>query len=200
MTSMKLLRSAACALALAVIGSSALAQDQQQQAPRKPIQPTTMKTFSGWDVRCYPVQTPAPCDMWEAIAFKKGGQLAVSVSVVYIPSRDAHLMQFVVPLGIDLAQGAKLMTDSYTSDVWHFHHCDHIGCYIIVPDANPVVEALRGRQDMKVHVTQFRGKAVDLSVPLKGFDEAHTALIELAKQKASNGPKQPAAAPDDGTP
>lgn len=197
MTSMKLVRSAACALALAFVGSSALAQDQQQQAPRKPITPTTVKTFSGWDVRCYPVQTPAPCDMWEAIAFKKGGQLAVSVSVVYIPSRDAHMLQFVVPLGTDLAQGAKLITDSYTSETWHFHHCDRIGCYIIVQDGNQVVDALKGRDNVKVHVTQFRGKGIDLTVPLKGFDEAHAALVEVAKQKATT-PKQPAAVPDIG--
>ncbi|GEM_PF-2191471 len=197
MTSLKFLRSAAWAAALVFAGSSALAQDQQPP-PKKPITPTTMKTFSGWDVRCYPVQTPAPCDMWEAIAFKKGGQLAVSVSIVYVPSRDQHLLQFVVPLGIDLAQGAKLLTDSYTSEAWHFHHCDRIGCYVIVAEGNPVVDALKGHDAMKVHVVQFHGKPVDLNVPLKGFDEAHASMVELAKQKASD--KQPAAAPADANP
>jgi invasion protein IalB len=200
MTSLKFLRSAACAAALIFAGSSALAQEGQQQAPKKPITPTTMKTFAGWDVRCYPVQTPAPCDMWEAIAFKKGGQLAVSVSIVYVPSRDQHLLQFVVPLGIDLAQGAKVMTDSYTSEVWHFHHCDRIGCYVIVTEGNPVMDALRGHDSMKVHVVQFKGKAVDLNVPLKGFDEAHASMVELAKQKASDKQPAPAAVPNDANP
>ena len=199
MTSLKFLRSAACAAALVFAGSSALAQEGQQ-APKKPITPTTMKTFSGWDVRCYPVQTPAPCDMWEAIAFKKGGQLAVSVSIVYVPSRDQHLLQFVVPLGIDLAQGAKLQTDSYTSEVWHFHHCDRIGCYVIVPEGNQVVDALKGHDAMRVHVVQFKGKPVDLNVPLKGFDEAHSSMVELAKQKASDKQPAPAAAPNDANP
>ena len=132
------------------------------------------------------------------IAFKKGGQLAVSVSVVYIPSRDAHMLQFVVPLGTDLAQGAKLITDSYTSEAWHFHHCDRIGCYIIVQDGNQVVDALKGRDSVKVHVTQFRGKGIDLTVPLKGFDEAHSALVEVAKQKATTPKQQPAGLPDAG--
>jgi len=194
MTSLKFLRSAACAAALVFAGSSALAQDQgQQQAPKKPITPTTMKTFSGWDVRCYPVQTPAPCDMWEAIAFKKGGQLAVSVSIVYVPSRDEHLLQFVVPLGIDLSKGAKLVTDSYTSEMWRYHHCDRIGCYVIVPQGNAIVDALKGQASMKVRVVQFHGKSFDLSVPLKGFDEAHASMVELAKQKAAS---KPAPAPD----
>ena len=74
-----------------------------------------MKTFGGWDVRCFPVSSPAPCDIWEAIAFKKGNQLAASVSVVYVPSRTEYLMQFIVPLGVDLAKGAKLVAGNFTS-------------------------------------------------------------------------------------
>ncbi len=142
-----------------------------------------MKTFSGWDVRCYPVQTPAPCDMWEAIAFKKGGALAVSVSIVFVPSRNEHLLQFVVPLGIDLPKGAKLVAGGYTSEMWHYHHCDRIGCYVIVPQGNAIVDALKGQPDMKVRVVQFHGKSFDLNVPLKGFDEAHDSMVELARKR-----------------
>jgi invasion protein IalB len=188
-----LVRCAAVALAVAAFGTAAVAQDQGAQQPRKPMTPTTMKTFAGWDVRCYPIQSPAPCDMWEAIAFKKGGQLAVSVSIVYVPSRGEHLLQFVVPLGTDLVKGAKVVTAGYTSEVWHYHHCDRIGCYIIVPQGNPVVNALKSQSKMKVEVVQFHGKAIDLDVPLKGFNDAHSALVELARQKtAGNNAAAPA--------
>jgi invasion protein IalB len=194
--SFSLARNIAAALAFAALGvAPALAQDapdqgqqQQQAAPRKPITPTVMKTFGGWDVRCYPVSSPAPCDMWEAIAFKKGGQLAVSLSIVYVPSQDTHLLQLIVPLGVDLAAGGKVVTDTYTSDAFKYHHCDRIGCYMVVPQGNPVVEAFNNQDSMKVRVTQFRGKTIDLNVPLKGFGEAHAAMVELAKQKATNAP------------
>lgn len=161
-------------------------QQQQQAAPRKPVTPTVMKTFGGWDVRCYPVSSPAPCDMWEAIAFKKGGQLAVSISIVYVPSQDAHLMQLIVPLGVDFASGSKVLAGSFTSETIKYHHCDRVGCYLVVPQGNPIVEALNGQDSMKVRVTQFRGKSIDMNVPLKGFGEAHTAMVEFAKQKASS--------------
>ncbi len=192
----------AAALAVSVLTATpVLAQDapsgdqsQQQAAPRKPITPTVMKTFGGWDVRCYPVSSPAPCDMWEAIAFKRGGQLAVSISIVYVPSQDTHLLQLIVPLGVDLAAGSKVATDTYTSDAMKYHHCDRIGCYIVVQQGNPVVEALNNQNAMKVRVTQFRGKSIDLNVPLKGFGEAHAAMVEFAKQKASS------AAPASGSP
>ena len=193
------IRVLATAAVLAFAGAAAAQDDNQGQAQqRKPMAPTTMKTFSGWDVRCYPVQSPAPCDMWEAIAFKKGGALAVSVSIVYVPGRDEHLMQLVVPLGIDLQQGAKAMAGSYASAALGYHHCDRIGCYIIVQQANALVNALKGQPSFKVRVVQFHGKPIDLSVPLKGFGEAHTALIDLAKQKTSGGGGS--AAPADDTP
>jgi invasion protein IalB len=186
-------RRLSAALAVSLLAAApVLAQDApdqaQQSAPRKPITPTVMKTFGGWDVRCYPVSSPAPCDMWEAIAFKKGGQLAVSISIVYVPSQDNHLLQLIVPLGVDLAARAKVVTDTYTSDAWPYHHCDRIGCYIVVPQGNAVVEALKDQAAMKVRVTQFRGKSIDLAVPLKGFSDAHNAMVELAKQKAANPP------------
>ncbi len=187
---------------LALAASAAVAQDappggQQQQGPQKPVTPNVMKTFGGWDVRCYPVNSPAPCDMWEAIAFKKGGQLAVSISIVYVPSQDVHLLQFIVPLGVDLAKGGKIVSDGYTSDTWRYHHCDRIGCYIVVPQGNAVVDALKSQSTMKVRIVQFHGKPIDLSVPLKGFAEAHTAMVELAHQKAVSSPAAPAA---DGAP
>jgi hypothetical protein len=47
---------------------------------------------------------------------------------------------------------------------------------------------------MKVRVVQFHGKSFDLNVPLKGFDEAHNSMVELARQKAANK-AAPAAAP-----
>ena len=105
---MNLMRSFSAALALiAVVVTPVLAQDAPQSAKRA-AGPQIMKTFGGWDVRCFNASTPAPCDVWEAIAFKKGGNLAVSVSVVYVPSQNRHLMQFIVPLGVDIAKGAKL--------------------------------------------------------------------------------------------
>lgn len=188
---------AVAAMAVYGLGSCpAWAQESQsadqQQAQRKPISPTVMKTFGGWAVRCYPVSTPAPCDMWEATAFKKGGQLAVSISIVYVPSRAEHLLQLVVPLGVDLAQGTKIAADDFTSDVWRFHHCDRIGCYVVVPEGNPVVDALMKESEIKVRVVQFRGKSIDLTVPLKGFAEAHASMVELAKQKTSGSVPAPA--------
>ncbi len=189
---MKSLRSFSTALALLALGlTPVLAQDQQPA--KRPAGPQVIKTFGGWDVRCFPVSTPAPCDVWEAIAFKKGGALAVSISVVYVPSQNRHLMQLIVPLGVDVSKGAKLVAGGYVSDALPYHHCDRVGCYFGVGDGNPAVDAMKDQTVLKVRVSQFRGKSIDLAVPLKGFEEAHTAMVELAKQKAGKPPAAPAA-------
>jgi invasion protein IalB len=202
MKSMRKFSAAFVAFALAV--TPVLAQDAQdqsapQQQPAKRQGPQVMKTFGGWDVRCFPVSTPAPCDMWEAVAFKKGGTLAVSASIVYVPSQDRHLVQFIVPLGIDFAKGARLVAGSYTSEMIPFHHCDRIGCYFGVGNANALVDAIRSQNSLKVRLTQYRGKSADLDVPVKGFNDAHAMMVDLAKQKAgkpASAPEAPAAPAD----
>jgi invasion protein IalB len=191
---MKTMRSFSAALvAVALAVTPVLAQDAQQPAKRS-SGPQVMKTFGGWDVRCFPVSTPAPCDIWEAIAFKKGGNLAVSISIVYVPSQNRYLTQLIVPLGVDLGKGAKLLSGSFASDTIPFHHCDRVGCYFGVGNANPLVEAMKSQPTMRVRVAQFRGKSIDLGVPLKGFPDALSAMDELAKQKAGK-PVAQAAAP-----
>ena len=167
------------------------AAQSQQSAPKKPVGPTIMKTFGGWDVRCYPVASPAPCDIWEAIAFKKSNQLAASVSVVYVPSRNEYLMQFVVPLGVDLSKGTKIVAGNFTSPSLPFHHCDRIGCFVGVAGGNAIVDALKNQSTMKIRLTFFRGKSIDIGVPLKGFSDARAQMAELAKQKATTAPQTP---------
>jgi len=200
MTSMSLIRRSLAALLTVFVLSAtpALAQDDAQAAPaqeqpaaKKPMTPSVMKSFSGWDVRCYPVSTPAPCDVWEAIGFKKSNRLAASVSIVYIPSRDEYLMQLIVPLGLDLAKGLKIVSGSFSSPVLPFHHCDRIGCFVGVAGSNAIINALKNQSTMKLHVEFYRGKSMDIGVPLKGFQDARAEMVTLAKQKATTPAQNP---------
>jgi invasion protein IalB len=192
----RILLAAAAALSLGV--APALAQEAGQQQQRKPQGPTVVKSFGGWDVRCFQAASPIPCDVWEATAFKNTGVVAVSVSVAYMPSRDANFLEFVVPLQADLQKGARIVAGDFTSPVLKFHHCERVGCYIVVQDGNAIVDAMRHQSQMKIRLTKFHGATADLDVPLKGFGEAHAAMVELAKQKqSSGGSTAPADAPAD---
>ena len=57
------------------------------------------KPFGDWTVRCFPVKSPSPCDMFELLANKKDTrQRVMSVSIAYLPANDRHVIQIAVPL------------------------------------------------------------------------------------------------------
>ena len=63
----------AVAFAAALLAAPAFAQDAAPQA-QKPLQPSDVKEFKDWTVRCYPVASPSPCEMIELRVAKKSGQ------------------------------------------------------------------------------------------------------------------------------
>lgn len=200
MTAMK--RFVFLAAALSLAASAVMAQDapSQQGAPQKPTGPTVVKQFSGWSVRCFPVNSIAPCDVWEATVIRKTGQFALSVSVAYVPSQDAQFIQFKVPLGVDFASGAKFISDGYTSELLRYDNCDRDGCSLVVPQGSAIVTAMKSQSKATVRVVMYRGKPLVIPIPLKGFGDALTEMMELARQKAAT--PSPAPAPNDagGTP
>jgi invasion protein IalB len=186
------------ALAAALLMAPAWAQDepapaQQQPSPQsgKQMQPSEMKEFGDWTVRCYPVTSPSPCEMIELRVAKKSGQRILGFLLAYVPSRDAHVMQVSVPLGVALANGLVIDSDTYKSPVLKFRRCDQLGCY--VEAANDVVGTLGKATKAQAIVVSVDGKRYNLVFSLKGFTEAHQALVDLTRAKASKGsaPAQP---------
>jgi invasion protein IalB len=102
-------------------------------------------------------------------------------------------MQIIVPLGVALAKGATVVSDSYTSAPLHFRRCDRGGCYVEMLVDNKVVDAIGSATTAKLKITADGGKDFNLNLPLAGFPDAHTAMVEFARQKAT--PAKPAAAP-----
>ena len=109
------------------------AAPQQKTDPNKPIEPNESKDFGDWTVRCYPVASPSPCEMVQLLVNKKTGHRVLGVMIVYVPSRDEHVMQIALPLGVMLQNGAVLNSDTYTSGVLRFNRCDMQGCYVVMP-------------------------------------------------------------------
>jgi invasion protein IalB len=168
------------------------AQPTQQQ---KPAGPTVVKSFQGWEVRCYPAAAASPCDVREMLANKKTGQRLMSLSIAYVPSRDAHVMVIIVPLGVDLAKGVKIMSDSYNSDLLHYRRCDGGGCYVEMLVDNATVSSLGSATTAKLEIVPDGAKPIDLTFPMDGFSDAHSLMVDLAKQKGTPPPAAPQQAP-----
>jgi invasion protein IalB len=184
------------ALATALLIAPALAQEAApQQAPKAP-QATDTKEIGDWTVRCFAVKSPTPCEMLELRVAKKGGQRILGVLFSYAPANDAHVIQISVPLGVALANGLVINADTYKSGVLKFRRCDQGGCYVESAIGSDVIGAVGKATAGKVQIVGVDGKRYDLAFSLKGFNEAHNALVELSKQKAGKGGEPaPAAQP-----
>jgi len=185
----------ALALSLLSIGA-AQAQDAPAPAPAGPVQPSETKQFGDWMVRCYPVKSPSPCDMFELLANKQNQQRILSISIAYVPSTDRHVIQIAVPLGVLIQKGLVMAADTYATPMLHYRRCDRGGCYVeMLLQADAVGALTTAAGPGKITVYADAGKAFEIPFSLKGFSDAHGAMQDLARKKTQATPPADAPAP-----
>jgi invasion protein IalB len=193
MKSMRASIAGAVALGLLSVGA-ALADP----APGAPLQPSETKTFGDWTVRCYPIASPSPCDMYELLANKQNNQRVMSLSIAYMPAGDKHVIQIAVPLGILIPKGLVIESDTFTSQALHYRRCDRGGCYVEMLFDNGAVNALgTATGPAKIKIVADSGKVFEIPFSLNGYADAHGAMVDLARKKTAGKPAEtaPAAAP-----
>lgn len=162
-------------------------------AQNGPPKPDITKQFGDWLVRCYPVASPSPCDMYEVLAQKDTGNRVMSMSFAYAPKQDRYVVQIAVPLGVALKNGLIIKAGDYASPVMQFRRCDRGGCYVEGVTDKALLSALAQRSgEAKATIASDDGRTLDVNFSLKGFSDAHGEMASLAKQRATE-PK-PAAA------
>ena len=170
----------------------AQAQDAQGAAPAaaKP----DVKRVDDWFVRCFPVNSPSPCDMFQELDDQRTRQRVVSLSFAFVPSLDRHALQITVPLEVSIPKGLTIQTDTYTSPVLKYRRCDRNGCYVEMAVENALIQSLASSgADAKVNISADNGKTYGLKFSLKGFASAHDDMVAQARAKAK--PVQQAATP-----
>ena len=181
------------ALLAALFGANALAQDAAG-----PAGVTDVKQFGSFVVRCFPVKSLSPCDMYQERSAKDTGQKVMSVSVAYVPSLSEYGIQIAVPLGISIQKGLVIQASGVTTGALPYHRCDRAGCYVEMRMEKEMVDKLlHSDPDAKVKIVADNGKSYDLDFSLNGFGAAHDAMVTLAKAKATSAPP---AAPDAAAP
>ena len=193
------------ALALSLLSFGAAAQEAPAGgASGAPMTPNETKPFGDWTVRCFPVATPSPCDMFELLANKTTGERVMSVSIAYMPTGDKHVIQIAVPLGIAIQKGLILSTDSYVSPQLHYRRCDRGGCYVeMLIDSQTIGALAASTGSAKIKIVADGGKVFEIPFSLNGFSDAHGAMQDLARKKTAAKPADattPAPAAPDATP
>jgi len=190
-----MMKSALMGAALGVLFVSGAASAQQAASDAAPGRPE-VKTVEDWIVRCFPIQSPSPCDMFQEQDARESHQRVLSLSIAYVPSMDRHALQVSVPLDISIPKGLTLSTDGYTSPVLKYRRCDRNGCYVEMAVDNALIESLaKSSSGSKVNITADNGKTFSINFSLKGFAAAHDDMVAQARAKAKSVEKAPAAAP-----
>lgn len=174
-------KSVLCAAGLLFACGGALAQPAEGGPGRPDIKPV-----GDWFVRCFPIESPSPCDMFQELDSPTTKQRVLSISLAYVPSIDRHAIQIVVPLEIAIQKGVTIKTDTFTSPLLKYRRCDRSGCYVETPVENSFVESIArsGGEKGKVNIVADNGKTFALDFFLKGFAGAHDSMVSQARAKA----------------
>jgi len=149
--------------------------------------PTDVQQIGDWTVRCFPVASTSPCDMYEQLDDKNTHQRVLSISIAYVPSANRHAIQIAVPLGVAIPKGAVIVTDNFTSPALPYRRCDRGGCYVErILDNNAIDSLSKSGPEARVKIVGDNGKTFQLRFSLNGFAKAHDAMAALAKQKAKS--------------
>ncbi len=175
----------------AAFAQEAAPETQQLQAGQ-PATPTDVKPIGDWTVRCFPVASPSPCDMYEELDDKNTRQRVIGVSIAYMPEGDRHVAQIAVPLGVSIPAGTVIKADSYTSAKLPYRRCDRAGCYVeMILPADMMAALGRSGPEATINIVSDDGKPFALRFSLNGFSGAHDAMATLARAKATKGAAKP---------
>ena len=106
----------------------------------------------------------------------KTGQLVVLVNV-RVPS-DTHVPVMLVqlPLGLDLANGAKLQVDDGKTSDLQLQTCENRGCFASIQIAPDLLAALRAGKQLKLSFQNLSKESITIPLPLTDFAAAYDKI------------------------
>src|SRR5688572_27996261 len=171
--------------ALGVLLASGAALAQEAPAQNAPAGRPDVKTIGDWVVRCFPIASPSPCDIFQELEDQRTRQRILSFSIAHVPSLNRDGIQIGVPLEVSIPRGLFIVAGNYTSPNLKFRYCDRNGCFVQVPLDTPAIAALgKAGDEGKVRIFADGGKQYELRFSLKGFAGAHDDMVTQAKAKA----------------
>ena len=154
-------------------------------AAAAPASGASPRRFGEFIVRCAPVKSVAPCDLYEERGDKNSGQRVIGFSIGFMPSTSRYIMQVAVPLGVDVNKGLTITDGKYTSPALPYRRCDRTGCFSEVAVDKTLIYAFAKMGDAKIKVIADGGKIYDFTFSFEGFSAAHEDMVAQNRAKAA---------------
>lgn len=163
------------ALALALLGGSAAAQQRPQArqpaAPAPPPATEATGAVSGWIKQCQGEGEARGCVVQQEVYGLDGNQIATA-AVQETQAGQRRRMVMAVPLGLWIEDGVQVRVDQRAPLSAPFGTCLPNGCFAALDVSNDLLQVLRQGQRLVLAVrTPDRGQ-VNILMPLDGFGAA----------------------------
>jgi len=136
---------------------------------------TSTDFFGDWRLSCVEQGGEERCVVSQAQIDENGA----TVSVINVSKADDNsVMEFVLPLMTDLTQPVELNIADNQNQSLPYNACNQSACFILLNEADEVLEAFKANANMNMVFSLFNGQSVSVSISLRGFTAAHQALLE----------------------
>ena len=159
-------------LALGLLATPAVAQQQQPQPPN------VERTKNGaWTVECVKNQQGQRlCRMVQNVVHPKTKKPLMKVFVDKPSGPGDAQLKIIVPLGIWLRPGLEFSIDGGSASRMAFEFCLEEGCLARLNLTAGLVSALKRGSGGKVALQNIRRQTLNLTVSLSGFTKSFNAL------------------------
>ncbi len=139
-----------------------------------------------WSVRCFDVESQAPCDILQIGTNAETQQRVSLTSIAYIPWTQSYAAQIIVPLGVALSRGLTLQAGDASLTGIKFNRCEVDGCYVEIAFPQATIEALSTLTENTLVTVYAYGQGDTLEMPfsVNGFAEAIEHMVEEAENRA----------------
>ena len=175
----------AAAIAVALIGDGALAQEANSSSNTLNGASSLTETHGDWQVNCQIVNGGKICRFSQQ-QFNQGTTterlLAMEVSS---SAADAAQGLLAMPFGLSLASGLKVSLDEKPqAQPLVFKTCYPIGCLVEMKLDGAMLEAFKAAQILNLEgVASETGQPVKFTISLNGFTSAFARVVALSTSK-----------------
>ena len=142
-----------------------------QQADRS----TSTDYFGDWRLSCAEQGGNERCLVTQAQIDQNG----TTVSVINVSkAEDDFVVEFVLPLMTDLTTPVELNISDNESRSLLYNACNQSACFILLTEADVVLEAFKANASANMLFGLFNGQSVNVNISLRGFTAAYEALSE----------------------
>jgi invasion protein IalB len=183
------------AVLMAVVAFGSTGFSHAQQAPKSKSPPRAAQTATpatpqadpalanapappGWAARCASASRDAAleCAIEQTAVLSKTGQLIVLVNIRVSGDTRAPVALLQLPLGLNLAVGAKLQVDDGKAMDLQIQTCEARGCYASTPIAPELLAALRSGKQLKLSFQNLAKESITIPMPLTDFAAAYDKI------------------------